>query len=130
MKSKNIIISICIGVLVLLLIIGFIVTKNVKKNDDSKIDHQKTKFEEEYNIKNEKYSNDNNEFNYSADIYSSKDNKELTCITITFYDKDKNVVLSYNEDINLNVDSDSPYKVNVNYPKNIDVTKVEYDLCE
>ena len=131
MEVKNkkliiIIISVLVVILATLLII-FRINKIISNRTNIK--HIETSFNKEYNIKEEKIDNKNS-FNYESTIYSNDETKQLTCVNVILYDENNNVLLSYNENINMYVSKDGGYPISIGNDKVIDVASIKYELCE
>ena len=116
-----------IGGIIIIIIVGFLIyfiysNQNIEHVNSSEFDQRYEIFEE---------SIDNNKsFNYTAEIVSQNDQDHLTCLNIYFYDEDKNILLSYNNYINIKITQESGYKINVKNDDNLDVKYIEYDLCD
>lgn len=116
-----------IGGIIIIIIVGFLMyfiysNQNIEHVNSSEFDQRYKIFEE---------SIDNNKsFNYTAEIVSQNDQDDLTCLNIYFYDEDKNILLSYNNYINIKITQESGYKINVKNDDNLDVKYIEYDLCD
>ena len=126
--NKKIIILLGIIIVFIALLI-FIYYWFFKTEKTLKIEHENSElFENKYQIKDEKMTNKNN-FNYKAEITSKKEEDELVCLKINFYDDHKNILLSYNDYINIKINQDSGYIINVENDTSLDVNFIEYDIC-
>ena len=126
--NKKIIILLGIIIVFIALLI-FIYYWFFKTEKTLKIEHENSElFENKYQIKDEKMTNKNN-FNYKAEITSKKEEDELVCLNINFYDDNKNILLSYNDYINIKIKQDSGYIINVENDTSLDVNFIEYDIC-
>lgn len=130
MKKINKKIIILLGIIIIFIALGiFIYFWFFKTEKTLKIEHENSEvFENKYRIKDEKMTNKNN-FNYKAEITSKKEEDELVCLNINFYDDNKNILLSYNDYINIKIKQDSGYIINVENDTSLDVSFIEYDIC-